>query len=357
MYKLIGMKDWVTVEAATTYLSNLLKESVTEADVLQLALDGHLKLSVNFVKQIPARCGKFNSWEDTEWKLVPRWTTKAPPGILGSPEIAQERRGYPPKLLSILGEFDSNDMRDYELDVDCPVMTSLKIDSDRYITLEDRVISIRGVWDLPMIGNEKLDIERRCHRLSGGKAITLPVDQLSAMATYVESATGEIFQIQHIRPDRGSERGPDARLRLLKRYIANNNIVTKQAEAMLKRHEKAMEVNSKPPYPEDSVNLYDPALELPEDGILVVRTAALQEFVEAMNSTPVSEEKPIGTTERNSLLIIIAALCDYSDIDLEKRGTAAQIEQMTEEIGAKVDEDTVYKVLKKITDALEARRK
>jgi hypothetical protein len=68
-------------------------------------------------------------------------------------------------------------------------------------------------------------------------------------------------------------------------------------------------------------------------------------------------DKPLKTTERYTLLTIIAALCDYSDIDPKGRGAAVQIAKMTEEIGAKVTDETIRKVLEKIPDALEARMK
>jgi hypothetical protein len=68
-------------------------------------------------------------------------------------------------------------------------------------------------------------------------------------------------------------------------------------------------------------------------------------------------DKAMTTTERNTLLTIIAGLCDYSDIKYQERGAAGQIAKMTEEVGAPVTDDTIRKVLKKIPDALESRMK
>lgn len=62
-------------------------------------------------------------------------------------------------------------------------------------------------------------------------------------------------------------------------------------------------------------------------------------------------------TERNTLLIVIAALCEYSAIDHQGRGAATQISRLTDDIGAHVDDGTVRKWLKLIPDALEARQK
>lgn len=67
--------------------------------------------------------------------------------------------------------------------------------------------------------------------------------------------------------------------------------------------------------------------------------------------------RPLRTTERNTLLIIIAALCDHSEIKIDDRGAASQIARLTDEIGASVSDDTVRRWLKSIPDALESRMK
>ncbi|MDD2744316.1 MAG: hypothetical protein PHV02_18815 [Rhodocyclaceae bacterium] len=68
-------------------------------------------------------------------------------------------------------------------------------------------------------------------------------------------------------------------------------------------------------------------------------------------------EKGLNTTERNSLLVIIAALCEYSAIKHQERGVAKRIMEMTDEIGAHLDDETILTALKKIPNALEARMK
>lgn len=67
--------------------------------------------------------------------------------------------------------------------------------------------------------------------------------------------------------------------------------------------------------------------------------------------------KPITTTERNTLLTIIAGLCDYSAINHQERGASGQIAKLTEEIGAAVSVDTVKRVLDKIPNAVDSRMK
>lgn len=65
----------------------------------------------------------------------------------------------------------------------------------------------------------------------------------------------------------------------------------------------------------------------------------------------------IPTRARNSLLVIIAALCDYSDIKIKERGAAVQIAKFTEEIGAGITDDTVRGILSQIDDAVERRKR
>ena len=68
-------------------------------------------------------------------------------------------------------------------------------------------------------------------------------------------------------------------------------------------------------------------------------------------------EKPLTPNERNTLLVIIAALCDYSDIKYQERGAAGEIAKMTEEISAAISDDSIRRALAKIPEALESRRK
>lgn len=55
MSKLFKLKQWLTIPQTAKYLSSALSEEVTEADVLRLGLDRHLKLSVCFLNGAYAR--------------------------------------------------------------------------------------------------------------------------------------------------------------------------------------------------------------------------------------------------------------------------------------------------------------
>lgn len=71
-----------------------------------------------------------------------------------------------------------------------------------------------------------------------------------------------------------------------------------------------------------------------------------------------SEEKPLGTRERNTLLIIIAALCKATGHDYTRAAkTAGIIHGAAMSMGVSVGETTIEHHLKSIPGALEARTK
>lgn len=113
MGKLLALKEWVTLEAASAHLELELGEAVGPADVLQLALDGALRLSVRF-------------------------SIGGALAYLGQP--AAEAL-----------EFDS---------VGAPVLD-----------LGAEPESIDGLWDLCLAGEGAIEIERRMQQLLGGPQV------------------------------------------------------------------------------------------------------------------------------------------------------------------------------------------
>ena len=63
-----------------------------------------------------------------------------------------------------------------------------------------------------------------------------------------------------------------------------------------------------------------------------------------------TENKPLTPKERNSLLVLIGALCNDASIDYNQRGIAVSIEKMTEILGAPATDDTIINILKQIDD-------
>lgn len=70
-----------------------------------------------------------------------------------------------------------------------------------------------------------------------------------------------------------------------------------------------------------------------------------------------AKAKALGTTERTTLLTIIAGICHHARIDHQAHGAAARISRMIEKTGATVSSDTLERVLPLIPDAVESRTK
>ena len=350
MGKLFNLKEWLTVADAARHLSIVFGEEVTEADVLRLALDGRLRLSVHFVNHAKARSGKVIPWEETEWMLFPD-SDEFPGGrVMKRADQSEviDARPCPTKLRALFDDLPPDEREKYY-----PLLRSLNIDDERFLNLSDEVTTLRGVWDLPMIGNEKLDIEHEYQNLTGGPAVTLQ----GLDGAFVEGRDGQMCQLQEHYDENEYQAGSSAHLERLQMHIADKGIEGAEAESLLKRHKEQRKEFLEKQRNRPAKENYYPAGGLPKDAVIVVRTEALREFEQSVNGAPNGPEKPIATSERNSLLTIIAALCEYSAIKPQERGAASQIAKLTEEIGAVVSDDTVRRALAKIPDALETRMK
>src|SRR5262249_17211298 len=149
--KLLKLKEWLTVPDAARHLSILFGEEVAEADVLRLALDGHLTLSVYFVNHAKARCGP----------IVP----------------LKDAKRYPLQMLD--GQT-----------VYC--VEGLRISEDEVAELGESIITLTGIWDLPMRGAERLDVEHRYQMLTSGP----PVDLVFLDGPIVSRGDGTACQLE-----------------------------------------------------------------------------------------------------------------------------------------------------------------
>ena len=103
--------------------------------------------------------------------------------------------------------------------------------------------------------------------------------------------------------------------------------------------------------------------EFPVGSLLVVRRPALEEFIRqhvpAQAPTSASLDRPLKERERATLLTIIAALAKTAEIDVSQPSKAGgQIEALTTQaVGIRIPARTVENHLKAIPDALERRSK
>lgn len=170
-----------------------------------------------------------------------------------------------------------------------------------------------GIWDIPMIGGERIDVEYQLQQIVSGIEVTA----VSFEGIHITSLTGDLYEIQTRHED----------------DLCHGNYF----------YDK---------------NNFHPSGCLPDSAFFVVRTAALRDFEESVNGTTQRPEIPVQTRERNTLLTIIAALCKEAKLDYTKHAkTAGLIQSMAEKMGLSIGESTIEGHLKKITDAVASRMK
>src|SRR5437879_8614704 len=130
--KLLNLKKWLTLAEATRHLSILFGEDVSEADMLRLALDGHLTLSVYFVNGAPCHRGPVVSTQDAKRDT----------------KTLDEHGRHP--------------------------IEGSSIDEDKVIECGTEVGYANGVWDLSMLGAEQSEIENRYQVLTNGPVAESP---------------------------------------------------------------------------------------------------------------------------------------------------------------------------------------
>ena len=94
------LKKWLTIDDAANYLSALFSEPVDTKDILQLALEEHLKLSINFTKVIDVM----------EVSISPFSETTSTPSPDGFGQVNFEDKAYhvstSPQLIKVDGLWD-----------------------------------------------------------------------------------------------------------------------------------------------------------------------------------------------------------------------------------------------------------
>ena len=244
--KLAQLKQWLTIGEAAQYLALVFGEDVTEADVLRYGLDGVLTLSVRWANPVKAR-----AVPEADPIPSPSELSKITPILLGA-----------------------------------------------------------GVYDLPMIGYERLDVEHQFRLSTGGPRVDRPY----LAGTFVDSPDGSRFQVLDMKQSEAA------------RLFADS-----------------------------------PADRLPGESVFVIRPAALRQFeanvlVDSTGPDPDFIERPLKKREQGTLVTIIAALAKHGGFDWSKPSKAAgMIEGLTIQLGAKVSARTIENKLKLIPEAL-ARR-
>ena len=197
--------------------------------------------------------------------------------------------------------------------------------------LSKKVFPVSGVWDLAMFGDEVLDIEHHYQQETSGLEVTAP----SSKGVFLRK-DDVVCQLHIDFDDDKDQLGSKAAKRALDKYLSENNIEREHKLRLLadykqNRREFLDSRKNKPDgykyYPSGTLDDHE------NDYRLVVRTDEVTKFIQSLNETP-QEAKPLTSKERNSLLVLIGALCKEAKIDPMQRGVAPSLVAMTELAGA-----------------------
>jgi hypothetical protein len=219
MNKLFKLKEWLTIADASTHLTGVLNETVSEGDVLQLALTNRLKIAVYFANSVPVK--KCKIVDKSEQCQKENFETVLIPMELDSDK-------------TVIGMADASKSR-----IPLNTFERIKLNLNQTIEIREEILQIKGVYDLAMIGGEIISCETQYHLATGIEVRGKNIDGAFVYAT--DAIT--LYQIQDyffLRLD--SERQPSS----------NEQI------------------------------RYYPAQTLPKDGMLVIKTSALRDFQDSL---------------------------------------------------------------------------
>lgn len=324
MSKLLKFKEWITLPEAARHLSTLFSEEVSEADIIRFGLDGHLQISVNFVNHGKARKGTvvvypIQQMEDDLAKGIfhptLKWVTY-PAGTFPSPHPAADK--------------------------EVTSLVTLRIDEDRYLPLSENVETMVGVWDLAMVGTERLDLEHRFQNLTDGPRVTLE----GMEGAFVKINDHEMWQVQESFDDNEFQTGSTRQKEILEAKISFGEIPPEQVESSRKKFKEERDAFLARRKTRPKSEGYYPG-SLPPDAVFVVRTSAISEFVRSVNDD--SAEKEVSTRERDVMLKLILgmAMKGYGFVPrAHKSAVPKEIEGDLAGLNMFVGDDTVRKYLR-----------
>lgn len=283
MSKLLKLKEWLTVEETAMRLSISAGEEVTAADILRLALDGHLTLSVYFVNHARGRPGRIEAIGPQHFAIDDMELPTSPKEAIA---------WMATQLQNMKGEMLPNGKEVLILEGDV-----------------QKPPRIEGVWDLMMLGAERLDVEHEYQCLTGGPSVEL-ICLGGPMVTSPDRT--KVFQLL----DNFEHRPPAAKPAPSSTEVEVPKDVQKAMTWLNALVDSFGPPSSVKNRLGSNVPIYYPAAGLPDGSVLVVRTAALRELEEKLLADEAKPEKPIHPRERQSMGQVIAALAAMAKLDL-----------------------------------------
>ena len=311
--KLTELKKAFSPEEAADYVSKKLHESVSVAEILSATLDGHVSVSLLLKANTACLSGQIQAASELENSF-------------------------------------SLDFKDKQI---C---------FDRVPTLK------RGSFSLRLEGSEIKDLARLYESYAGksysgdlpkqefqavvlweGDHIYLPLDEFYPLAEI--DNLSEPFEIR-----------VEAR-RFIQESLRGSLVVPLKDPAVLERDfERKVSETDYFLLDRMSYCLND---QWPKESEFIYTKQNLDDFIsvvygdEGSRDAQVSDvvQKEINPKEKNTLLVLLAAMAKEANFDLDERGIAGAIQRLTEEFGTPITDDTIRKIIKEIPEAVEMRKK
>jgi hypothetical protein len=212
--------------------------------------------------------------------------------------------------------------------------------------VKDELFPIKGLWDLTMLGSERADIEHLYHQETSG----ISVKDHASRGVFLQQGNTLCQLFTTIKPS--SEEKSTSNKRVIKRGLLA--LCTPYNNFRPKISESNGNNNS-----EDNQSVFHHinhhALGLDEEEhVLVIRTDEVTRFIQTLEDKP-QEATLLTPKERNSLLVLLGAVCKHADIDPSQRGITTSLVAMTGLIAAPLSDDTIRKILNQIGPAIESK--
>ncbi|SLM24878.1 MULTISPECIES: hypothetical protein [Stenotrophomonas] len=312
MSRIFKLKKWLTLDDAAAHLTRSLGEDVAVQDLLQLAVDGHLVLSVELVNHASANLGRAVPANEASFEIIRG---------LGAP-LSEGLRRLTESAVAVSGEAERKAWveanRDKVAELGAFIgLTGDPLDDETVLEWERPIKSIHGLWDIPAFGGARLDVLHQLQCMIGGPEITLT----AMVGAILVSPDGSRFArlVEHMSENP---------------YLSDGHDLDK--------------------YPRRDPNSYYPRGGLPQDALLVVRTEALNSFLRSLEiaggeTSQASSE--LGGREKIGLLRLIAGLAKVAGIDLRSEKAAVQLEAAAAHFDGPA-EKTIRKHLKVIREVV-----
>ena len=266
MSKLLKLKEWLTLEEAAEHLSSVVVgEPVSVADILQLSLDGRLRLSIRLTNVTFARKGVARAPENGGWVQM---------------SVEEHQGSALPRVAGYEAALGGRKWLEWAEGVRL-VAVGPELPDGRVLDFEGELLHLpaSAIFDLPMVGSAERYVERRYQELTGGPTGLHVETSLGFVVIDLDGSTYyqfiEEFDLNPHTPGSAAERAS------IDRTISAGKLSAGAAEETLAQHAEDRAAFSRTGI-EKYGKRFTTAHRLPWSAVLVARVANLRALAESL---------------------------------------------------------------------------